>query len=68
MKTLRDQEEVEEVEPEETLEEGELGEEDQADATTVMNKVTWPEIVLMQGDHGSPTTEPTDTQLKTSQS
>jgi hypothetical protein len=68
MKTLRDQEEVEEVELEEILEEEELEEEDQADVTTVMNKVTWLEIVLIQGDHGALTAEPTDTQPKTAQS
>jgi hypothetical protein len=68
MKTHRDQEEVEEVELEETSEEEELGEEDQEDVITVMNKVTWPEIVLIQGDHGALTAEPMDMQLKTVQS
>jgi hypothetical protein len=67
MKTLKDREEVEEVEPEETSEEKELGEEGQADVTTVMRKVTWLETVLIQGDHGALTTEPMGTQLKTTQ-
>jgi hypothetical protein len=68
MKTHRDQEEVEEVELEETSEEGELGEEDQADVTTVMNRVTWLEISLIQDDHGALIVDPTDTQPKTAQS
>jgi hypothetical protein len=38
MKPLRDKEEVKEVEPKDTSEEEESGEEDQADATTVMRK------------------------------
>jgi hypothetical protein len=57
MKTLRDQEEVEEVELEETSEEEELGEEDQEDVITVMRKVSWLEIVLIQGGHGALTAE-----------
>jgi hypothetical protein len=65
MKTLRDWEEVEEVEPEETSEEEELGEEGQEDVITVMRKVTWLEIVLIQGSHGALTAEPMGTQLKT---
>jgi hypothetical protein len=68
MRTLRDQDEVEEVELEETSEEEELEEEDRADATTVMNRVTWLEIVLIQGDHGALTAEPMDMQPKTAQS
>jgi hypothetical protein len=55
-------------EPEEILEEEELEDEDQADVITAMNKVTWLEIVLIQGDHGALTAEPTDMQLKTAQS
>jgi hypothetical protein len=47
MKIWRDQEEVEEVEQEETSEEEELGYEDQEDVITVMNKVTWLDIVLI---------------------
>jgi hypothetical protein len=47
MKPLRDQEEVEEVEPKDTSEEEELREEDQADATNVMSKAIWLEIVLI---------------------
>jgi hypothetical protein len=65
MKTLRDQKEVEEVEMEETSEEEELEEEDQEYVTTVMNKVSWLEIVLIQGNHGVLTAYPTDTQSKT---
>jgi hypothetical protein len=65
MKTLRDQEEVEEVEPEETSEEEELGEEDQEDVITVMRKFSWIETVLIKGGHGSLTTEPMETQWKT---
>jgi hypothetical protein len=68
MRTLRDQDEVEEVELEEISEEEELVEEDRADVITVMNKVIWLEIVLIQGDHGALTAEPMDTQPKTSQS
>ena len=56
------------MEPKETSEEEELGEEDQEDVTTVMNKVSWLEIVLIQGNHGAITTEPIDTQFKTAQS
>jgi hypothetical protein len=62
MKTLRDQGEVKEVEPEENLEEEELGEEDQEDVITMMRKVTWLDIVLIQGGHGALITEPTDMQ------
>jgi hypothetical protein len=47
MKTLRDQEEVDEVEPEETLEEEELGEESQANVITMMRKATWKETILI---------------------
>jgi len=67
MKTLRDQEEVEDVEPEETLEEEELGEEGQEDVITMMRKVTWLETILIQGDHGALIEEPMGTQLKTTQ-
>jgi hypothetical protein len=65
MKTLRDQEEVEEVEREEISEEEELGEEGQADVITVMRKVTWLEIVLIQDDHGALTAKPMGTQMNT---
>ena len=68
MKTRKDQEEVEEVELEEISEEEELEDEDQEDVINVMNKVTWPEIVLIQGDHGALTIETTNMQLKTAQS
>ena len=68
MKPLKDREEVEEVELEETSEEEEPGEEDQVDATMVMSKATWLEIVLTQGGYGVLTTEPMGTQLKTTQS
>ena len=68
MKTLRDQEEVEEVELEETSEEEEMGEEDQADVITVMSKVTWLGIFLNWDDYGAHTAEPMDTELKTAQS
>jgi hypothetical protein len=68
MKTLGDQEEVEEEELENILEEEELEDEDQEYVITEMNKVTWPEIFLVQGDHGSLTAEPKDMQLKTAQS
>jgi hypothetical protein len=68
MKNHRDQEEVEEVELEEISEEEELEYEDQVDVITMMNKVTWPEIVLIQGDHGALTIEPTDRQLNIAQS
>jgi hypothetical protein len=67
MKTLRDQEEVEEVESEETSEEEELGEEGQENVITVMRKVTWIEIVLIQGGHGALIAEPIGTQLKATQ-
>jgi hypothetical protein len=63
MKTLKDQEEVEEVELEEISKEEKLGDKDQEDVITMMNKVTWPDIVLIQGAHGALTTEPTETQL-----
>jgi len=63
MRTLKDQDEVKEVELEENSEEAE----DRVDATIVMNRVTWLEIVLIQGDHGSLTAEPTNMQLKTAQ-
>jgi hypothetical protein len=56
MKPLRDREEVERVELEETSKEEELGEENQVDATTVMSKATWIEIVLIRGNHGYLTT------------
>ena len=56
------------MEPEETSEEEGLGEEFQLYVITVMSKVTWLEIVLIQGDHGSLIEEPTGTQLKTAQS
>jgi hypothetical protein len=65
MKPLRDREEVKEVELEETSEEEESGEEDQVDATTVMSKSTWLEIVPTQGSHGALTVEPMGMQLKT---
>jgi hypothetical protein len=68
MQPLRDREEVEEVELEETLEEEELGEEDQVDATIMMRKATWMEIFLTQGGHGALTAEPMGMQLKTAQS
>jgi hypothetical protein len=68
MKTLRDEEEVEEVDPEEILEEEELGEEGQEYFITMMIKVTWIDIVLIKGDHGALIVEPTSMQLKTSQS
>ena len=66
MKPLRDQEEVEEVEPEQTLEEEKLGEEDQVDATTMMSKATWLEIVFIRGNHGDLNVELMGTQLNTS--
>jgi L-amino acid N-acyltransferase YncA len=44
---LRDREEVEEVELEETSEREELGEEDQVDATIVMRKAKWLEIIII---------------------
>jgi hypothetical protein len=66
MKTLRDQEEVEEVELEETSEEEELGEEGQANVITVMSKATWLETVLIQGGHGALTAEPMGMQLNNS--
>ena len=65
MKTLRDQEEVEEVEPEETLEEEELGEEGQANVITIMRKVTWLETILIQGNHGALIAELMGTQPNT---
>jgi hypothetical protein len=68
MKTLRDQDEAEEVELAEISEEEELVEEDQVDVITMMNRVTWLETVLTQGDHGVLIAEPMDTQLKTAQS
>ena len=66
MKTLRDQDEVEEVELEDILEEEEPAEEDQENVITVMNKVIWIEIFCIQGDHGALTAEPMDTQPKSS--
>jgi hypothetical protein len=53
MKTLRDKDEVEEVELEDISKEEESVEEDQADVITVMKRVIWLEIVLIQGDHGA---------------
>jgi hypothetical protein len=67
MKTLRDQEEVEEVEPEEISEEEELGEEGQAYVIIVMTKVTWIETSLIQGGHGALTTKIMGMRLKTAQ-
>jgi hypothetical protein len=49
--------EVEEVGVEVDLEEGGMEEEDQVDATIVMNKETWLETFLTQDDHGVHTTE-----------
>jgi hypothetical protein len=46
---------------------GRTGEEDQVDATTVMSKATWLDIVLTRGGHGALTAEPMGTQLKTAQ-
>jgi hypothetical protein len=66
MKPLMDWEEVEEVDLEENLEEEEPVEEDQIDATTVMRKATWLDIVLIRGDHGALTKEPMSMQLKIS--
>jgi hypothetical protein len=63
MKTLRDQEEVEEVELEETSKEEEPGEEDKSNVTTLMRKDIWQEIFLIRGDHGALTTEPMGMQL-----
>jgi hypothetical protein len=65
MKTLRDQDEVEEVELAESSEEEKLAEEEQEDVITVMSRVTWLETVLIQGSHGFLTAEPTDMQSKT---
>jgi hypothetical protein len=68
MKTLRDQDEAEEVELVESSEEEKLVEEDREDVITVMSRVTWLETVLIQGGHGVLTAEPTDMQPKTAQS
>jgi hypothetical protein len=64
MKTLREQEEVEEVGLEETLEDEGLGEEGQEYVTILMRRVTWLDIVLIQGGHGSLIAEPMGMQLK----